>query len=272
MKIKIILQKKKAFLCCLLVLFIFNSKLYSQVVYTDIIPDATPSATYPLDLNNDAIVDFLIQFSMANKVMCIPQNNNAYLGDFVGGVHLPWALSASNAICASQATWYDSSNPGTMAWGTTTASPSIGYWLGATNKYLALKLIVGANTYYGWVRLDFLFISGSFSVKDYAYQSTPNACIQSGQTALSINEHTSKTISSIFPNPFSSSATIQTSGNLKNASLTICNAYGQIVKRVENITGQSISVSRDNLASGLYFMRLIEDDKIIAVEKLVITD
>jgi hypothetical protein len=108
-----------------------------------------------------------------------------------------------------------------MAWGTST-----GNWLGATNKYLALKLIVGTNTYYGWARLDFLFISGSFTIKDYAYESTPNACIQSGQTVLGNNKNTSKPIFSIFPNPFISSTTIASIGNHKNATLTIYNSYG----------------------------------------------
>jgi hypothetical protein len=250
-----------------MILFIFNSRLYAQIIYTDIIPDATPNATYPIDLNNDTIVDFIIQFDMADKIMCKPQNNNAYSGEFVGGLHLPWALSSSHNICDTLLTWYDSNNPGTMAWGTST-----GNWLGATNKYLALKLIVGSNTYYGWARLDFLFISGSFTIKDYAYESTPNACIQSGQTALGINENTNKHIFSIFPNPTISSTTIQTFFNLKNATLTIYNSYGQTLKQVKNISGQTVSLSRDNLPGGLYFLRLTEENKIIAVEKLTITD
>ncbi len=266
MKTKIIFLKNVASLGCLLMLFSFNSGLYSQIIYTDI-PDATPNATYPLDLNNDTIVDFLIQFDFGDKVMCKPQSNNAYSGNFDGGVHLPWALSASDSICDSLATWYDSNNPGTMAWGT-----SIGYWVGETNKYLALKLIVGTNTYYGWARLDLLSTSTSFTIKDYAYESTPNACIQSGQTILGINENLNKNIFSIVPNPFISSTTIQTIGNLKNATLTIYNLYGQTLKQVNNISGQTVSLSRDNLPSGLYFIRLTEENKIIAVEKLIITD
>jgi hypothetical protein len=154
-----------------------------------------------------------------------------------------------------------------MALGTT-----VGNWVGQTNKYLALKLIVGTNTYYGWARLDVQATSTSFTIKDYAYESTPNACIQSGQTILGINENTTKHFFSSFPNPFISSTTIQTSGNLNNATLTICNSYGQTVKQVNNISGQTVSLSRDNLPSGLYFIRLTKKNEIIAVEKLIITD
>jgi hypothetical protein len=244
----------------------FNSRIYSQIIYTDI-PDATPNATYPLDLNNDAIVDFLIQYDLTDKLMCKPQNNNAYSGNFVAGVHLPWAFAASNNICDSLATWYDANNPGTMAWGTST-----GYWIGETNKYLALKLNVGTNTYYGWARFDVVATSSSFTIKDYAYESSPNTCIQSGQSILGLNEHSINNRFSIFPNPLISSTTLETSYDLKNASLTLYNAYGQTLKQVNNISGQTLSLSRDNLPSGLYLIRLTEENKIIAEEQLLIID
>jgi hypothetical protein len=209
----------------------------------------------------------MIQFTMAYRVVCYPQNNNAYSGNLVGGVHLPWALSSFNNVCDSLATWYDSNNPGTMAWGT-----NLGYWVGVTDKYLALKLIVGANTYYGWARLDFLASSGSFTIKDYAYERTPNACIKLRQTTLGVNENTNGRIFSAFPNPFTSSTTIQVVGNLNNATLTVCNLHGQTVKQIKNISGQTFSFSCDNLASGVYFVRLTEENKIIGVEKIVIID
>jgi len=172
MKTKFKILKNIVPLFCVLLLLVFNINLHAQIIYTDI-PDETPNATYPLDLNNDNIVDFIIQFGGSGSmigVICSPQNNNAYAGNFVGGAHLPWALSASNNICDTLSTWYDANNPGTMGMGA-----NIGYWSSATNKYLALKLIVGTNTYYGWARFDLLAISSSFTIKDYAYNSTPNA-------------------------------------------------------------------------------------------------
>ena len=269
MKTKNIFHKRVTTLSFLLILFFINSKLYSQIIYTDI-PDATPSATYSLDLNNDTVVDFIIHFGGSAGtigVMCNPQNNNAYSGNFVNGTYLSWALSTSNTICASLATWYDFNNPGTLALGT-----SIGHWIGASDKYLALKLIVGTNTYYGWARIDILANSASFTIKDYAYESTPNACIQSGQNNLDITEFTNKNLFLIFPNPFANSTTIQSNSNLKNATLNIYNSYGQIVKQVNNLSGYTISLSRDSILSGLYFIILTEENKVIAIEKILITD
>jgi hypothetical protein len=274
MKTKITFLKKAASLCCLLIFLSFSSKYCAQIVYTDIVPDASISTSYPLDLNNDAIVDFYISIGQF-AVKCSPQNSNAYAGDSIAGLSspwpfAPWALSPSDTICASLATWYDSNNSGAMVG----LGISAGYWQGVTNKYLALKLIVGSNTYYGWARLDFIntTTTGTFTIKDYAYNSTPNACIQAGQNILGINKDISKHVFSTFPNPFISSTTIQTADPLREATLTICNSYGQVVKQVKNISGQTISLSRDHLPSGMYFAQLIEENKIIAVEKIIITD
>ena len=257
---------KVTLFCSLFLFLVTNNNLCAQIIYTDI-PDATPNATYPLDLNNDNIVDFLIQFDSSDKVMCKPQNNNAYAGDFVGGIHLPWAFSSAISICDTLSTWYDSVNPGTMAWGTNT-----GNWVGATDKYLALKLIVGPSTYFGWARLDVEPTSSSFTIKDYAYHSSPNTCIEAGQNVLGIDDIDIQNIFTVFPNPFFSTTTIKTLGNFKNATLSIYDSFGQTVKQVNNVSGQSVTLSRESLPSGLYFLGLKEENKIYLVEKLMIVD
>ena len=270
MKTKKILPKKGIAICCLLLFVTFCSKLSAQVVYTDIIPDATPNATYPLDLNNDGIVDFLIQmggYNGAYAVLCIPQDNNAYSGNNIGGTRSPWALLSSNPICSSLQTWFGTDKPGIMASGT-----NIGNWVGTTDKYLALQLVVGSNTYYGWARLYVLNTSSSFTIKDYAFESIPNTCIHSGKTTTNINENNDNNIISVYPNPFSTSTNITTTTSLKNANLVIYDIFGQIIRCKKNISGHQITIERDNLSSGLYFVQLTEDNKIIATEKLVITD
>lgn len=76
----------------------------------------------------------------------------------------------------------------------------------------------------------------------------------------------------VYPNPFSTSTTLQTETPLNNATFTLYNSYGQIVKQVTNINGQSVTIFRDNLSSGLYFMRLTEDSKLITSKKLEINN
>jgi len=76
----------------------------------------------------------------------------------------------------------------------------------------------------------------------------------------------------VYPNPFSSSTILKANENLKDATLTIYNSLGQLVKQIKNISGQTITLHRDNLPSGLYFIRLTQDNKVIKADKLIIID
>ncbi len=76
----------------------------------------------------------------------------------------------------------------------------------------------------------------------------------------------------IYPNPFSTQTTLHTDLFFKNASVIVYNSFGQTVKQVDNFSEQTIVLHRDNLPSGLYFIRLTLDSKVIATDKLVITD
>lgn len=249
---------------CLLIFC--NSRLFGQISYTDI-PDATPNATFPLDLNNDSIDDFIIQMGATDKIVCFPQNNNAYAGEFNGANYFPWALTSNTIICDTLSSWYGAVNPGFLAF-----SSSVGNWLGQTDKYLALKLNMGTNTYYGWVRLDVVSTATSFTVKDYAYESTPNACILTGQTPLGITENIVGNYLIIAPNPFNTFTKIQTRGHFNNGILRIYNAFGETIQRVENYTGDTFILSRNNLLSGVYFVQLTSETKTLDVEKFIIID
>ncbi|MBP5983582.1 MAG: T9SS type A sorting domain-containing protein [Fluviicola sp.] len=253
----------------LLLMLVYNTNLYAQIVYTDI-PDATPNATFPLDLNNDSIVDFMLHFGGSGSAIgayCTPQNNNAYSGNTVNGDYFPWALAASTTICDTLATWYNVNFPGTMGLGTST-----GYWPGQTDKYLALQLIVGTNTYYGWVRLDVYATSSSFTVKDYAYESTPNACIVTGEIPLGITENATENFLSIAPNPFHDATTIQTSGDFSSGVLTIYDLFGKTFINQVMSSNETFTLSREQLPSGFYYVSLTAKNNVIAIEKLVLID
>ena len=88
----------------------------------------------------------------------------------------------------------------------------------------------------------------------------------------SVQNISNNSVINIFPNPFSSQTTLLTNTFFHNATLTVDNCFGQTVKQIKNISGQTVTLFRDNLSSGLYFIRPTEDNKILSVDKLVITD
>lgn len=100
----------------------------------------------------------------------------------------------------------------------------------------------------------------------YDYSNTTNVC------AVGMNESNSNQQISVYPNPFSTKTTFKTDNAFKDATLIVYNIFGQQIKQIENIYGQTIIFNRDNLPSGLYFFRLTQDSKLIMADKLVITE
>lgn len=76
----------------------------------------------------------------------------------------------------------------------------------------------------------------------------------------------------ISPNPFSTHTTLQLSNPLNNAVFSIYNSAGQRILEILNISGTRFSFSREKLEAGIYFVRLEEDDKIIAMEKMIVME
>lgn len=89
---------------------------------------------------------------------------------------------------------------------------------------------------------------------------------------VGVNELYNHATVSVYPNPFSSQAQIKLSEIMDDASLIIYNAIGQEVKQLKHLYGENITINRDELQSGMYFFNIISKNKIVATQKLVITD
>lgn len=74
------------------------------------------------------------------------------------------------------------------------------------------------------------------------------------------------------PNPFKTELTINSDVNLENVTLKLYNSLGQIVKNIQNINGNQLVIDRDNLTSGLYFIELFQNDKVVLTTKIVVVD
>ncbi len=232
----------------------------AQIVYTDVDPDETLSgatADYDLDMDNDGMMDFQIQLTVgtsSNSVRIVPMTGNEVLGSYTAGWMYPFPLNANDAIDSQQATWNGTANGGylTMAWAYTTGA-TYGNWFGMTDKYLGLRFIVGSSYHHGWARLDVNSDGSSFTIKDYAYNSTADAAINAGQTAASIDEGLLKDVSVY---TYGKTLFLNMNGNdIDNGNIRIINMIGQEV--VSNgITSNNMEIKLENLESGVYVVAI----------------
>lgn len=74
----------------------------------------------------------------------------------------------------------------------------------------------------------------------------------------------------LYPNPFATSTTLSVNMPLENATLTMFNSFGQIVRKYERLSGEEIIINRDDLANGIYFFMLHQNEKLIATKKAIV--
>lgn len=238
----------------------------AQIVYTDVNPDYSHDASdlgalsiYPLDLNNDATVDFLIASKDttigANRVrtsLAVPYGaGNAVAGETPSAYDYALALDINTMVDATL-TWIAASN--TMAYNLDGANPYSENWNGVTDKYLGLKFVVGANTHYGWARLDVDALADSLVVKDYAYNATPNGGIMTGAMGVGLNE---KEIEGLvnFVNQANNSVNVVVNGDLTKGVVSVISTTGQVISSGA-INGQTFSVDMNGLSSGIYLVNV----------------
>ncbi|MGE0635281.1 MAG: T9SS type A sorting domain-containing protein [Bacteroidia bacterium] len=86
------------------------------------------------------------------------------------------------------------------------------------------------------------------------------------------NPEAGSEILSASPNPFAEQTIFQSQNSLSNATFILYNAAGQQVKQLNNISGNSFTLHRENLATGLYYYQLLQDNAMLAADKLIISE
>lgn len=74
----------------------------------------------------------------------------------------------------------------------------------------------------------------------------------------------------VSPNPFSSQTTFRTNRLFENATLTVYNSFGQTVKQINNIEGPAVTLLRERLPEGMYFVGFSQNNLRIATKKVLI--
>jgi hypothetical protein len=248
----------------------------AQIVYTDVDPDmvvhgnfeaadwhdASAWASYQIDLDDDGNTDYTmrilsgLQHGVGNLD---PAGDNQYVNNPANPFAAP--LEKGVEIGASSQEWkglmvYPNGYNylGTITTFGKTLEQGGGGFTGKNDKYVGLKFKIGSKTHYGWARLDARDDSRQYTLKDFAYESTPDKAIKAGdgQVNTGISKLGSKDMK------------INTVG--KNISIELANkAYTSGTVKVFNIAGQEVlSAKIDsknhefsvNAISGIYLVKV----------------
>ncbi|MBK7945641.1 MAG: T9SS type A sorting domain-containing protein [Flavobacteriales bacterium] len=231
----------------LLLFALIATQAQAQIIYTDVIPDATYTGTNDtcsLDLDNDGNIDFLIVQRTVNApcpngpgLNCVatntrprswvnitPQGTNAVVNAASFASQLPeWqaiapALSWNNAVAQvlmtqGSPTCIMSQFGGLGQWVCNLGSFT-GAWSGGASvnspMFLGLQFDIAGSTFYGWARSSIPANGTSFTLMDYAYNSLPGEGILAGDMGSISTGITSSALRGmqLSPNPFSSTLNI----------------------------------------------------------------
>lgn len=174
----------------------------AQIVYNQVNKTIMPNNAVgvdSIDINTDGTHDFsfIVQaysytsYSLVyGRVLASPMNSqgHALAGSVPSGYNYPFKLNSGNAIKTQQ--FLASSDFGTFALYYNGTNPYNSFWNGGvTDGYLGVKIQVGSNTHYGWVRMDISADASQVVLKDMAYNSTPDADINAGENGLSLDKY-----------------------------------------------------------------------------------
>lgn len=87
---------------------------------------------------------------------------------------------------------------------------------------------------------------------------------------LAVNVYPQNNGLHLSPNPFTESVTLQSETELRNAELRICNMQGEVVQRILAVAGKSVTIPRNALPAGIYFLQVSRSDKALATLRLVV--
>jgi hypothetical protein len=280
----------------LLLLAVIATQAHAQIIYTDVIPDATYSGTNDscyLDLDNNGEADYLIirredpyycyTCLMATpqlRVLIFPLGTNVISGftwlsqqfpqchqyGQVMGTNLTY--SATNGLMrdASPGGGCPPHLDGCAAW-------PLFSWANYPEGYLGLRFTIAGATHYGWARLSIPSAAG-FTLKDYAYNSVPGEAILAGDNGTGFVGITSTALRGmqLSPNPFSSVLSVSLpTGTTRAVNYRVLSLLGQAVmtRTIAATSGPSaITLDLGSLAPGTYLLEMQTDGERI-VRKVV---
>ncbi len=77
---------------------------------------------------------------------------------------------------------------------------------------------------------------------------------------------------SFYPNPCQQSTTLRSNVSLSNVGLNIYNMQGRLMESLNNINGNFIELNVEQFSKGVYFVQILQNNKLYFTEKLIVRD
>ncbi len=259
--------KNKFFIAISFLSIIGNLSVNSQVVYTDVNPDVvvygyylTQAGTYSFDLNNDGINDFELMhmdFDVPAAEADIYSSNNSnseILGENdIYYSYITYALEENYLIGSTQTTWL---SPDGNNWlGKLYSNGEAPWqWGSSTDKYLGLRIKINGEWHYGWARLNIPVNGANITLKDFAYESTAEQPILTGDIGSTniTNQYQPDYLA------FSNGKTLRIflkNNKLFGGNAKIFNVLGKEIKSFR-INSVKMEVQLNDLSQGIFILKI----------------
>lgn len=142
-------------------------------------------------------------------------------------------------------------------------------WDGQTG-YIGFQYFRNGNSCYGWFKVNVSVDGSSYTLTDYGYNTEPNGTIYT-PNVLTVEEEDVKQDIVVFPNPFESEITLDTSELLgKTVEVAIVNVVGQrVYEHSFSANSKSTTINTHFLDKGLYLMEITINQEKRTVKKMV---
>lgn len=229
-----------------------------QIVYTDLDPDQVLNVgdEFEIDYTGDAITNVNPSnpdgLAGGNAAIVFPSSGGAFVGMAAGGFQYP-ALMEEGDVIDSASGYTDTGARGDLNYYGCAYSNST--WCNdVTDGYLGVSFQFDGNTHYGWVRMD-TDVDGDniITIKDYAFESSPDTAIGAGDSGLGIEDEAFNSFEHFTSNEV---LTLKAATAMEN--VTIYNINGQVVvNKALSSTTETVDLSAQ--ATGVYIAKVTID-------------
>ncbi|MCS6991872.1 MAG: T9SS type A sorting domain-containing protein [Chitinophagales bacterium] len=256
-----------------------------QVVYTDLDPDVELQVgdEFALDLNNDGNIDFKFKVVTYGtnwwRAGLAPYpyyttNQNAFAGyvNTIGGL-----LKIGYASALEEGAVIDANNDWKVindlvfsynnnlyfifaALASTYGGGAYGQWIGGVgDRYVGLRFSPdGTSTHYGWMRAEVSESDKKLTLKEYAYEQTPEVGLTAG-TTIGLPQ-----VGTMGVRIFGYEGVVHVlAEHPQGAILRITNAIGQVVA-AQDLDGHHTSVNLNEFGKGIYLVTVMQGSDVVS--------